>query len=71
MVPPQLTGARRVGADFEFNFQTQPGRTYRVLGGTNLVSWTALRTNAGSTNLTAFRHTNAPTPPYFYRVVTP
>lgn len=71
MVPPQLTGARRVGADFEFNFQTQPGRTYRVLGGTNLVGWTALRTNAGTTNLTTFRHTNAPAPQYFYRVVTP
>ena len=71
VVPPQLTNAHRVGADFEFNFQTQIGRSYRVLGSTNLTTWTALRTNAGSTNITTFRHTNAPSVRNFYRVVTP
>ncbi len=71
VVPPQLTNAKRIGANFEFNFQTQPGRTYRVLGSTNLTNWTALSTNASSTNLTLFRHTNAPTARNFYRVVTP
>lgn len=71
VLSPQLTNAHRVGADFEFNFQTQIGRSYRVLGSTNLTNWTALRTNAGSTNLTTFRHTNPPPARSFYRVVTP
>lgn len=71
IAPPQLTNALRVGADFQFNFQTQPGRSYRVLGSTNLINWTALSTNASSTNLTLFRHTNAPAARNFYRVVTP
>lgn len=71
IVPPQLTNAHRIGADFEFNYQTQIGRSYRVLGSTNLTNWTALRTNAGSTNITTFRHTNAPPARNFYRVVKP
>jgi len=68
---PTLNNARRIGADFEFNFQTQPGRSYRVLGSTNLVNWTTLQTLNGSTNATTFRHTNAPPARNFYRVVTP
>lgn len=68
---PTLNNARRIGADFEFNFQTQPGRSYRVLGSTNLSSWTTLQTLNGSTNVTTFRHTNAPPARNFYRVVTP
>ena len=71
VIPPVMTNAQRVGANFQFNFQTQPGRNYRVLGSTNLTSWTAIRTNAGSTNITQFIHTNAPAGRYFYRVVTP
>lgn len=68
---PTLNNARRIGADFEFNFQTQIGRTYRVLGSTNLLNWTTLRTLNGSTNATTFRHTNASSARNFYRVVTP
>ncbi len=71
VIAPLITNAQRIGANFEFNFQTQPGRTYRVLGSTNLTNWTALSTNASSTNLTLFRHTNAPIARNFYRVVTP
>ena len=68
---PTLNNARRIGADFEFNFQTQPGRSYRVLGSTNLSNWTTLQTLNASTNATTFRHTNAPPARNFYRVVTP
>ncbi len=71
VIAPVITNPKRVGANFEFNFQTQPGRIYRVLGSTNLTIWTALSTNASSTNLTLFRHTNAPTARNYYRVVTP
>jgi thiol-disulfide isomerase/thioredoxin len=71
VMAPALSNARLLGADFEFNFQTQPGRTYRVLGSTDLMNWTSLGTHAGSTNLTTFRHTNAPPAGHFYRVVTP
>ena len=68
---PQLDAARRVGADFEFALQSQPGRTYRVQGSTNLVDWTTLRTVTGSTNAIVFRDTNAPPARQFYRAVTP
>lgn len=68
---PTLNNARRIGADFEFNFQTQIGRTYRVLGSTNLLNWTTLQTLNGSPNTTTFRHTNTQPARNFYRVVTP
>jgi thiol-disulfide isomerase/thioredoxin len=68
---PTLNNAQRIGSDFEFNFQTQAGRSYRVLGSTNLVNWTTLQTLNGSTNVTTFRHTNPPPAGNFYRVVTP
>jgi len=68
---PQLNAARRVGADFEFALQTQPGRSYRVQGSTNLIDWTTLRTIAGSTNASVFRDTNAPPARRFYRAATP
>jgi len=71
VIPPLMANAKRNGNVFEFNFQTQPGRSYRVLASTNLSNWTAIRTNAGSTNITLFRHTNAPAARNFYRVVTP
>jgi thiol-disulfide isomerase/thioredoxin len=71
IVPPRLSAPRRVGADFEFALQTQPGRTYRVQGSTNLTDWATLRTISGSTNAIVFRDTNAPPPRRFYRVVTP
>ena len=68
---PPLTGARRVGADFEFGFQPQAGRTCRVLGSSNLTDWTTLRNYAATTNAILFRDTNAPPPRRFYRAVTP
>jgi hypothetical protein len=66
-----LGNPRRDGADFEFEFQTQPGRAYRVLGSTNLSTWTPLQTINASNPTTVFRHTNAPPAGHFYRVVTP
>ncbi len=68
---PTLIAPRRDGADFEFSFQTEPGRSYRVQVSPNLVDWTTIRTVSGSTNATVFRHTNVPTSATFYRVVTP
>ena len=68
---PPLTGARRVGADFEFGFQPQAGRACRVLGSSNLTDWTTLRNYAATTNAILFRDTNAPPPRRFYRAVTP
>src|SRR5437867_1218604 len=68
---PLLSAARFVGANFEFALQTQPGRSYRVQGSTNLTDWTTLRTIAGSTNAIMFRDTNAPSARRFYRAVTP
>ena len=68
---PPLTNARRVREDFEFGFQPQRGRTYRVLGSSNLTDWTTLRTYAATTNAILFRDTNAPPPRRFYRAVTP
>ena len=71
VLAPLMTNAKRIGADFEFNFQTQLGRSYRVLGSTNLTSWTTLKTIGGTNIPTVFRHTNAPPSRQFYRVVTP
>lgn len=68
---PQLSAARRVGADFEFTFQPQRGRTYRVEASTNLTSWATLRTYPATTNAIVFRDTNAPPAQRFYRAVTP
>lgn len=68
---PQLSGARRVGADFEFTLQTQPGRSYRVEGSDDLANWTTLRTITGSNAPVSFRDTNAPPTRRFYRAVTP
>jgi len=71
VISPLMTNAKRNGNAFEFNFQTQPGRSYRVFASTNLINWTAISTNAASTNITLFRHTNAPAARNFYRLVTP
>lgn len=71
VLPPQLSVPRRAGPDFEFALQTQPGRTYRVQGPTDLTGWTTLRTLSGSTNIQVFRDTNAPPARRFYRAVTP
>ena len=71
VLAPRLTAARRVGAHFEFGFQPQPGRSYRVQGSTNLTDWATLRTLAGSTNPVVFRDSNAPPARRFYRAVTP
>jgi thiol-disulfide isomerase/thioredoxin len=71
IAPVLLNNQRRIGADFEFNFQTQPGRTYRVQASADLVNWTTLQTFNGATNVTTFRHTNAPPVQNFYRVITP
>lgn len=71
IIPPLMTNAHRVNADFEFNFQSQIGRSYRVQGSTNLTSWTTLKTISGTNIPTVFRHTNAPPSRQFYRVVTP
>ena len=68
---PQLSAARRAGADFEFTIQTQTRYSYRVQGSTNLTDWTTLRTIAGSNTPIRFRDTNAPPPRRFYRAVTP
>ena len=68
---PLLTATRRVGADFEFGFQPQRGRTYRVEASTNLAAWTTLRTYSATTNPIVFRDTNAPPPRRFYRAATP
>ncbi len=70
-LPPQLTNARRLGADFEFSFQPQRGRTNRVEASTNLTSWTTLRTYLPSTNVIVFRDSNVPPARRFYRTVTP
>jgi thiol-disulfide isomerase/thioredoxin len=71
VLAPRLASARRIGADFEFGFQPQPGRSYRVQGSTNLIDWATLRILAGSTNAIVFRDTNAPSPRRFYRALTP
>ena len=71
VIAPLMTDAKRIGDDFEFNFQTQFGRSYRVQGSTNLTSWTTLQTVSGTTNAIVFRHTNVPPAQQFYRVVTP
>ena len=68
--PSQLSEARSNGASFEFSIQTQPGRSYRVQGSTNLVDWTTLRSMTAITNTFLFRDTNAPSS-RFYRAVTP
>lgn len=44
IIAPGLNNAHRLGNDFQFNFPTQPGRSYRVRGSTNLTSWTTLQT---------------------------
>ena len=54
----------------EFAMQTQPGRSYRVQGSTNLIDWTTLRTVTGASNAVLFSDTNAPSS-RFYRAVTP
>ena len=69
--PPLLTNARRADTDFEFTFQTQPGRTYRVQSSRDLTEWTTLETITGSANPAVFRDLNAPPTGSFYRVVTP
>ena len=69
--PPQISAPHRIGADFEFTLATQTGRTYRVEVSSNLVSWTTLRTLAGSSSPVLVRDTNAPPPARFYRAVTP
>lgn len=71
LLAPMLSNVQRLGADFEFSFQTQPGFSYRVQGSTNLTSWTTLKTINGTNTPTVFRHTNAPPQQQFYRVVTP
>ena len=68
---PQLRGAHRAGADFEFSLQTQPGRSYRVQASTNLGDWTTVRTLAGTNTPVLFRDTNAPAVQRYYRAVTP
>lgn len=71
VLPPLLANARRLGADFEFSFQPQRGRTNRVQASTNLTSWATLRTYPPSTNVIVFRDTNVPPARRFYRAVTP
>jgi thiol-disulfide isomerase/thioredoxin len=68
---PQLSGARAIGANFEFTLQTQAGRSYRVQGSDNLTDWTTLATISGSASPILFRDTNAPPSRRFYRAVTP
>ena len=68
---PELSAARRLGADFEFTLQTQAGRSYRVQGSTDLVDWTTIRTITGTNSPVIFRDTNAPPERRFYRAVTP
>lgn len=71
IAPPQLSGVRMAGSDFEFTLQTQPGRSYRVQGSGNLADWTTLRTITGSSPPIVFRDTNVPSARRFYRAVTP
>jgi len=71
VIAPVITNAKHIGANFEFNFQTQPGRTYRVLESSNLVNWSTRLSISGTQLPTVFRHTNAPPAGNFYRVVTP
>jgi thiol-disulfide isomerase/thioredoxin len=71
IIPPQLTAPVRNGTNFEFTFPTQTNRTYRVQASTNLINWTTLRTNNGTSGMILFRDTNAPMSRRFYRTVTP
>ena len=71
IVPPQLSAARRVGPNFEFTLQTQPGRTNRIQGSTNLTDWTTLRTIVGTNAPIVFRDTNSAPSQRFYRTVSP
>ena len=71
IVAPVLNNAQRNGNDFELNFLSQPGRSYRIQGSTNLTHWTTLQTINATNDSALFRHTNAPATGQFYRVVTP
>ena len=68
---PQITGAQRVGSDFQFSFNADTNRTYRVEGTTNLMEWNTLWTVQGSNSPVQFIHTNAPPSGQLYRVATP
>ena len=57
--------------NFEFQFQTQSGQTYRVQQSSNLVDWTTIQTITGTDLPAIFRHPNAPADANYYRVATP
>lgn len=68
---PVLEKPRLLDANFEFQFQTQSGQTYRVQESSNLVDWTTIQTLTGTDLPLIFRHSNAPSDGNYYRVVTP
>ena len=69
--PPRLTAPRRAGTNFDFSFQAQSNRVYRVQAATNLTNWLTLRSVSNTAGSVLFRDTNAPPAGRFYRVVTP
>lgn len=70
-LPPQLAAPRRNGANFEFSFQAQSNRVYRVEASTNLTNWVTWQTVSNAAGNVLIRDTNAPLPSRFYRAVTP
>jgi hypothetical protein len=68
---PVLEKPQLLDANFEFQFQTQSGQTYRVQESSNMVDWTTIETITGTDLRRIFRHPNAPSNGNFYRVVTP
>jgi hypothetical protein len=70
-VPPALV-VQRFGQNITITFNAQGGRTYRLLGSTNLISWDSRATNSVvSSGPLQFVQPIRPIPGDFFRVVTP
>ena len=68
---PQLSNARRIGADFEFTLTAPTNATYRIEASANLTAWNTLDTLPFTGAPILFRETNVPAGPRFYRAVAP
>lgn len=68
---PHLGAAGVNNGAFELTLETQTGRSYRVQGSDDLMTWITLKTIQGTNVPVVFRDTNAPLTRRFYRAVTP